>query len=302
MPRTVINNVEFQLAELGHNTRHETPSGFRLRLNTQKDGTSFGNFVHQLVFLIFIAQIIITTVFELMLTIHFFIGKILEFLFCLFVVIRNGEPQQKGRNNGRQQDGQHHRSVRVGVNEFIFDGKDGNHKGKFTFSRHGKPGNQTITQVPLGKRTGLRKVGHHETDGQLSDQGQQIDHALRQDVSLKEILDGDLETNGCGKEDAHKPLQQSLELSHKGGVQFVRGTKGESGHKGPHEVRGFGVVGGGHEAHDKSKHNGQFDLSMMFFGDSCEHMFVQNWWDDKECRVSTDDEVAQGRDDRNQNT
>lgn len=124
-----------------HHVVHESPSCLGLCLDAQKHGSMGFNFVLQPREVIVAHDDMFEFVFQIVLTFHFGIGQGLDGFFRLFIVVGNGKAQKKRWNDGRDEDGEDHRSVQILVDQSFVHGKDGNDKGEFPFRRHAKSRN-----------------------------------------------------------------------------------------------------------------------------------------------------------------
>ena len=81
----------------------------------------------------------------------------------------------------------------------------------------------------------------------LPNQSQRKDNALPDYDRLAKVLDWNLESDRCCKEDSHQPLKNSFELAHKQNMQIMRCAKGKACNECTHEITGFAVVSCWHQ-------------------------------------------------------
>jgi hypothetical protein len=135
------------------------------------------------------------------------------------------------------------------------------------------------------------------TDSQFTQQGQGEDQTLPNDFSLSKIRKGDLESNGCTEKDAHQPLQDTLELTDKQVMQRMRGTKGQPGNKGTHQIRSLAIICRRHENDKKADHDTHFHFAVGFFLEPCQNVLVDQIGQNKNCQISTNDQITKSTDD-----
>mmetsp|Transcript_28283 Transcript_28283/g.79457 ORF Transcript_28283/g.79457 Transcript_28283/m.79457 type:complete len:245 (-) Transcript_28283:934-1668(-) len=237
-----------------------------------------------------------------MLTVHLFFCGLRHHIFSFLVVVRDGESQQERRDDGTQQNRKHHAGVQFLADEFLVDGEDGNDKGEFTLCRHGESRDQAVSQMEFSEFGRLRKVGDHESHGKLSQQGEGEDQSLPDDLEAREILDGDLESDACREEDPHQPLQDALELTHERHVEIMRAAEGQTGQECAHQVACLSVKRCRHQYQDQRPHDDHFDFATMILVESCQHILLNDAWQNENGDVSTDDQKCERRNDRHEDS